>query len=171
MDKIDINALFSISYGMFIVTTMEDNKPVGCAINVCSQVTSEPIKIAVCLNKKSYTCHAIDKSGTAAIAVLSKNASSMLIGGFGYRSSADCDKFANISYDIIDGLPVLNENGVMCNILGKVDKTIDLDSHLMFIILVQSAKSTEQSEPMTYQYFRDEIKDKKPNNKPTHAAK
>lgn len=171
MENIDVNALFSLSYGMFIVTAMDDNKPVGCTVNVCSQVTAEPIKIAICLNKNSCTCKAINKSGKAAISILSKDVSPMLIGGFGYKSSADSDKFAKISYDIMDGLPILNENGVMGNILGKVEQTVDIGSHLMFILLVQSAKLTEQGEPMTYSFFRSEIKGKSPKGAPTYATK
>lgn len=171
MSNIDVNALFNISYGMFIITAMDEDKPVGCVVNVCTQITAEPIKLAICVNKDSCTCKAIDKSGKAAINVLSTDVSPKLIGGFGYKSSANTDKFAGISYDIENGTPILKENGIMSYITGKVEQRVDVGTHIMFVIEVEGSETLAQGTPMTYSYFRNEIKGKSPKGAPTYVLK
>ena len=49
-----------ISYGMYIVTTKDNNQNnVGCVINTLTQITSIDHIIAIILNKDNYTNQAI----------------------------------------------------------------------------------------------------------------
>ena len=48
-----LEALNNLSYGMYIVTTKQNNKNVGCFINTAMQITSKnPIR-AISLNKEN----------------------------------------------------------------------------------------------------------------------
>ena len=48
-------ALTKLSYGMYILTTMDGDKPVGCTINTSTQITSTPTTIMISVNKNNYT--------------------------------------------------------------------------------------------------------------------
>ena len=52
----DNSALFKLSYGLFVVTANEGEKDNGCITNTVIQVTNEPLRISVTINKSNYTC-------------------------------------------------------------------------------------------------------------------
>ena len=62
-NTIDNNALFKISYGLFCLTAADSVKNNGCIVNTVIQVTQNPLKIAVCVNKANYTHDLIMNSG------------------------------------------------------------------------------------------------------------
>lgn len=49
------NALFKLSYGLYVLGVNDGNKPNGCIINTAVQLTSNPYRIAVTVNKANYT--------------------------------------------------------------------------------------------------------------------
>ena len=49
-------AMYAISYGLFVVTARVGEKDNGCITNTVAQVTSEPNRISVAVNKSNYTC-------------------------------------------------------------------------------------------------------------------
>ena len=51
----DTNALYKIGYGLYVVTANENGKDNGCILNTVTQLTSDPLQIGVCVNKKNYT--------------------------------------------------------------------------------------------------------------------
>ena len=52
MDK---KAMYKLTYGLFILTAREGEKDNGCIVNTVTQVTTEPNRITVAVNKKNYT--------------------------------------------------------------------------------------------------------------------
>ena len=52
MDK---KAMYQLTYGLFIVTAKDGAKDNGCIVNTVSQVTTEPNRIVVAVNKQNYT--------------------------------------------------------------------------------------------------------------------
>ena len=52
MDK---KAMYSLSYGLFVVTSNVNGKDNGCITNTAIQVTSEPNRIALAVNRDNYT--------------------------------------------------------------------------------------------------------------------
>ena len=48
-------AMYAISYGLFVVTACRDGKDNGCITNTVIQLTSEPNRISVAVNKSNYT--------------------------------------------------------------------------------------------------------------------
>ena len=51
----NLQALNNISYGMYIITTEDNNKNIGWIINTVTQITSEKPIISISLNKENYT--------------------------------------------------------------------------------------------------------------------
>lgn len=46
------NALFKLSYGLYVLGVNDGNKPNGCIINTAVQLTSNPYRIAVTVNRR-----------------------------------------------------------------------------------------------------------------------
>ena len=67
-------AMYAISYGLFVVTARLDGKDNGCITNTVAQVTGEPNRISVAVNKANYTCELIAKSGSFTASVISEKA-------------------------------------------------------------------------------------------------
>ena len=55
----DLTVLYNLSYGLYVVGAMEGDRPVGCIINTCFQVTNEDPKVVISLNKNNYTLDVI----------------------------------------------------------------------------------------------------------------
>lgn len=52
MDK---KVLYDLSYGVYLTTTMDGERPTGCVTNSVMQITSAPMSIAVSVNHENYT--------------------------------------------------------------------------------------------------------------------
>ena len=59
----NINAMFKISYGLYILTSRDKGKDNGCIINTFSQVTDTPNRVSVTVNKNNYTHDMIKNTG------------------------------------------------------------------------------------------------------------
>ncbi len=151
----DITALFSISYGVYILSTKYNDEINACVINTAIQVTQEPARVSVTVLKSNYTHDLILKSNQIGISVLGEQASLDMISRFGFQSGRDVNKFADFSYETdILGNPIIKE-GCLSTITGKVTQAIDLGTHTLFIADVVDAKTIEQGKSMTYAYYRD----------------
>ena len=90
-------AMFKLSYGLFILSACEDDKDNACIINTACQVTDNPKKITIAVNKGNLTCEMIEKTKLFTISVLSTKATFDLIKRFGFASGRDVDKFADFN--------------------------------------------------------------------------
>ena len=155
------NAMFNISYGLFVLTSEADGKKNGCIINTAMQVTVAPNRIAVTVNKSNFTHDIIMKSGKFNISVLDITADFNIFKHFGFRSGKDADKigtYPNISYSE-NGLPYLNKNA-NAFISANVAEIIDLITHTMFIADVTDAEVLSSMQSMTYSYYHANVKPK-----------
>ena len=66
--------MYNLTYGLFILTSSFEGKDNGCVINTAGQVTSEPNRISIAVNKSNYTHEMILKSGKFNISILSEDA-------------------------------------------------------------------------------------------------
>lgn len=166
---INFDALFKISYGLYVVCSGNKEHGNGFICNTVMQVTADPVQLAVCCNKNNYTAEFIARSGVLSISVLPENVSSELIGTFGYQSGRDKDKLQgfNVSYGI-DDVPVLLSEAV-ATIEGKVKQTIDVGTHLIYICEITEATLLSNSNPITYDYYRKIKKGVSPKNAPTYV--
>ena len=64
------NALFKIGYGLYILSCHENGKDNACIVNTVMQVTSNPCKIAICINKTNHTCKMLKNTRKFNISVL-----------------------------------------------------------------------------------------------------
>ena len=49
----DMTAFFKMSYGLYVVSAQADGERAGCLINTAVQVTAEPPRISVAVNKEN----------------------------------------------------------------------------------------------------------------------
>ena len=70
--------LRNLSYGVYAVSALGENRMSGCIANRIIQITSSPATLAVSMNHDNYTHECIEKSGMFAISRLSKKALKIL---------------------------------------------------------------------------------------------
>lgn len=164
----DRKALQKLSYGVYIVTTANGEKLYGCVANSAMQITSSPARIAVSINHDNATHDQIVESGKFALSVLATDTEPSLIGGFGYRSSRDADKFAEVSYTMQEDMPV--PDGAMAWMTCQVVQTMDAGTHTIFLGEVTDCDLVRaEAIPMTYSYYHAVVKGSSPKNAPTYV--
>ena len=159
--KIDQNAMFKLSYGLFVLTAKDGAKDNGCIVNTVVQLTDTPKRITVAVNKANYTHDLIMKTGVFNVSVLSEDAQFAQFKQFGFQSGRDVEKFAG--YDHVER----SENGVLyvtentnALISGKVIETRDYGTHTLFVADVTEAKVLSAVPSVTYDYYFANIKPK-----------
>ena len=96
MKKTD--ALFSIEYGLYVVTSRIGDQDNGIILNSICQLTNTPNRVAVTINKSSYSYEIIKQTGFMNINCLSTEAPFSIFENFGFKSGRDTDKFQDIQY-------------------------------------------------------------------------
>jgi flavin reductase (DIM6/NTAB) family NADH-FMN oxidoreductase RutF/rubredoxin len=169
---INIEALFKISYGLYIVSSGDIEKGNGFVCNTVFQVASDPPRFAVCSHKDNFTTQLIQKKAAFSVSVLHKDTSPIIFGKFGYRSGKDFNKIegSQVKYGIT-GNPIILDDAVAF-LECKVVQTVDVGTHMMFIgELVQAEILDNSLDPLTYQYYRQVKKGIAPKNSPTYVDK
>ncbi|MDD6797697.1 MAG: ferritin family protein [Clostridia bacterium] len=158
MDK---KAMNNLSYGLFVLTAKADGKDNGCIINTVQQVTSEPNRISIAVNKANYTHDMILQTGVFTVSVISEQANFDLFKRFGFQSGRDTDKFAGFSDFETGGNGIRYvTQGTNSYISAKVERTEDLGSHTLFIAEVTDMKVLSSIPSATYSYYHKNIKPK-----------
>lgn len=168
---INYEALFTLSYGLYIVSSGNKDKGNGFISNTVFQVTADPPQFAACCNKDNYTAEVIRESGVFATSVLKQDASASLIGKFGYKSGRDEDKMKEL--EIIygkTGVPIVM-NDTVAFIECTLKQTFDVGTHLIFVGELVQANIVDEAEPLTYDYYRKVKKGFAPKNAPTYVDK
>lgn len=165
------DALFKLSYGLFILTAQDGGEDNGCVINTVMQITAEPMRVCVCVNKTNYTHEMIEKSGEFNVSVISENADFKLFRRFGFSSGRDTDKFKNYGNckRSENGIYYITE-GTNAYISVEVCQKIDVGTHTMFIGDVRQAEILSDTPSATYEYYFKNIKPK-PQPKPETNGK
>ena len=138
---VEQNAMFSLSYGLFVLTARDGAKDNGCIINTVTQLTDTPKRISIAVNKANYTHDMIKKTGVFNVSVLSNDAPFAMFQHYGFQSGRDVDKFAGVQ-----GMARAT-NGVYylpyCTnafISARVTQTIEFETHTLFIADVTEAR-------------------------------
>jgi flavin reductase (DIM6/NTAB) family NADH-FMN oxidoreductase RutF/rubredoxin len=167
--ELDPKSLWSISYGIYVVTSAYGGEANGQVANTVIQVSAEPPKIAVAINKDNNTHHLIAQSGVLAVSVLEESTPMPFIGRFGFKSGRDMDKLEGIDHYIgVTGCPVVTRNAVSV-FEAKVFGSIDVGTHSLFAADVVSGKVMSDAKPLTYAQYHAN-KGKAPKNAPTYRA-
>lgn len=157
----DNKAMYNLSYGLFVLTSALEGRDNGCIINTAIQVTSDPNRISIAVNKANYTQEMVQKSGKFNISVLSEAASFDLFRHFGFQSGRDVDKFADFSdcRRSANGLYYVTA-GTNAYLSATVEQAMDLGSHTLFIAAVDDMEVLSSIPSATYTYYQSQIKPK-----------
>ena len=153
------NPIYKLTYGLFVVSANEGGRNNACITNTVGQVTSEPNRISLTVNKANLTHDMIAKTGLFTASIISREADFELIKRFGFQSGRDADKFAG--FDAIKR----TENGTLAVTKGtnsyisaKVCQSIDLGTHTMFIADVGEMAMLNAARSADYAYYLENIK-------------
>ncbi len=162
------NTLSGISYGLYAITTHNKNKTNGMILNTVMQITSNPARVVVCINKNNLTCDYILENNTFAVSILEENTPVDFIGNLGFKSGRDTDKLLNISCKTGQtGNPIIIDNTVSF-FEGKVFNTVDVGTHILFSADIVNAENLTSTKPLTYSYYKEIKKGKVSVNAPTY---
>lgn len=155
----DNKAINKISYGLFVISANENGKDNGCIVNTVIQVTSQPNRISVAINKSNFTHDMILRTGKFAVSVISQDAGFDLFNRFGFRSGREVNKFDGFS-DYERGKNGLNHvtKGTNAFIEAKVEQNIDLGTHTLFIAEITDMEIISEVSSATYEYYHNNIK-------------
>jgi flavin reductase (DIM6/NTAB) family NADH-FMN oxidoreductase RutF len=159
--KMDNNAIFKFSYGLYVLTAKENGRDNGCIINTAGLITDTPKRIQIAVNKANFTHDMIVRTGEFNVSILNQDAPFGVFQQFGFCSGRDTDKFAEVSYAdrTENGIRYIPEN-TSAVISGKVVESYDWGSHTLFIAEVTEAHVLSDVPSMTYQYYFDHVKPK-----------
>ena len=157
----DPKAVFKLSYGLFVLTAREGEKDNGCITNTAIQVTSEPNRISIAVNKANYTHDMVMHTRKFNVSILSQEASFDTFKHFGFQSGRNVDKFADFTAcrRAENGIYIITE-GTNAYISAEVEQTIDLGTHTLFIAKVTDLDVLSSVSSATYEYYQNNIKPK-----------
>ena len=160
------NIFRNMSYGVYIVSAMDGKRPTGCTANSIMQITSDPASVAVSINHDNYTNKCIKETGKFAFSILAEDSDASLIGNFGFKSGIDNDKFENVDYEVVEGVPVVKDTCgyVVCEVIDKMETS----SHTVFLGKVVEAEVYSKRRQMTYAYYHEVVRGKTAKNAPTY---
>ena len=158
--------LRNLSYGVYAVSALGENRMSGCIANSIMQITSSPATLAVSMNHDNYTHECIEKSGMFAVSILSEKTDPNIISQLGFQSSRDVDKFMNVPFITKHNIAVVDDacGYLVCKVIDKMET----NTHTVFLGEIIDCDMLNQETPMTYAYYHNIIKGKSPKNAPTY---
>ena len=156
----DQTALFSISYGVFVLGAKTKEKVNACITNTFVQVAANPLRVTIACLNGNYTCGMIKESGTFSISVLDQTCKFDTIKQFGFQSGRDVNKFENWPYETDSfGNPYIKDQ--VCSTFScKVISSQDLGTHTLFIAEIVDANVVSKNPPLTYSDYHSKVKPK-----------
>lgn len=168
MSEMNTKAMYKLSYGLFVCTAVRGDKMNGCITNTAIQVASDPNRISIAINKANYTHDMVKETGMCNVSVISQKASFDLFKHFGFQSGRDVDKFskelfASFGNDVYsmaeNGIPYIT-TGTNSYFSLKVEQTVDLGSHTLFICEPTAMVVLNEDPSCTYDFYQNNIKPK-----------
>lgn len=160
------NVFRNLSYGVYVISTLDGTRNTGCIANSVMQITSSPATIALSMNHDNFTNSCIAASGKFAVSILSEDSAPSLIGQFGFQSGRDVNKFDSVDYSVKGGLPIVNDSCgyIVCKVIDKMETP----THTVFLAEVTDGDLLGDAPAMTYAYYHKVVKGKSPKNAPTY---
>ncbi|MCL2254204.1 MAG: flavin reductase [Lachnospiraceae bacterium] len=161
-------ALFKISYGLFVLSAEEDGRDNACIVNTFLQITSsDPITCVISVNKQNFTHDMIAKTKKFNLSVLSTQASFEMFKRFGFQSGRTADKlsgYENNTARSSNGVIYITES-TNAYLSFDVTDMADFNSHTVFTAVLTESDVLNNNESLTYSYYHQNIKPK-PQAKP-----
>ena len=158
INRMDDKVLRNFTYGLFLITARDGSKMNGCIVNTGIQASSEPLTVAVSVNKADYTHDMIVKTGEFNLTFLSEESDFATFKHFGYQSGRDVDKFEKFEYKLAaNGIPYITK-GANSYLSAKVVKSVDLGSHTLFVAEITAGEILGTAPSVSYSYYFEHIK-------------
>lgn len=166
----DSKAMYNLTYGLFVLTAREGEKDNGCIVNTVSQVTTEPNRIVVAVNKLNYTHDMIRNTGEFNVSILTEGSKFETYKHFGFQSGKDVDKMEAIEFKrAANGIAYIT-NETNAYLSAKVVSETDLGTHTLFLADVTDGEILSKDASVTYAFYQANIK-KRPASNAAEAPK
>ncbi len=165
MDK---KAMYKLSYGLFVLTAQEDGRDNGCIVNTVMQVTSDPNRIIVAVNKANLTHDMIMSTGVFNASVLSEKSKFATYQHWGFQSGHETDKMEGLDLSRSENGLVYIAEETNAYLSAKVVSTMDLGTHTLFLADVTDGAVLSDYASATYAFYQSHIK---PARKPVEKKK
>ncbi|MBE7080671.1 MAG: flavin reductase [Clostridiales bacterium] len=153
-------AMYKLTYGLFMLTTTDGEKQNGCIVNTVMMITDNPKRIVIFVNKSNYSEELLRKTKICNVSILTEKTPFDIFKQFGFQSGRDVDKFEG-------GMYATSENGLYylpdyanAVLSAKVVDCYDYDTHTLFVAEVTEAKTLNADKSVTYEYYQNNIKPK-----------
>ena len=153
---IDWNALYKVSLGLYVLGANDEARPVGSIVDAVMIAANKPCALALSCGNASYTKSCIEKTKHFSLSVLPKDIEPFAIANFGFQSSKNINKWDNVEYDTINGLPVLKN--ALAHITAKVLTSYPLESNTVFIAEIMEAINVRDADNLLYEDYRNDFK-------------
>ena len=166
--ELNDKALWTLSYGMYVITARANGRANGQIANTVFQVTAEPPRFAVAIHKENYTHDLIRDGGSFAVSVLEEATPMEFIGLFGFHSGRDIDKLAQVDFREGRHCPLVTDHAVAvieAQVIGK----LDVGSHTVFVGEAIGAEVLAGGTPLTYAAYHAR-KGRAPKRAPTYQG-
>lgn len=155
----DSKALYSLSYGLYLLSVKDETGDNACIINTAVQVGATPDRISVSVIRENHTAEILQKTKAFTISTITEQADFSLFQRFGMQSGRDKNKFEG--FDDVER----SQNGLLyltkaanAYLSVSVDTVQDLGSHIHFIGTVTEGKVLSDAPSATYAYYHANIK-------------
>lgn len=152
------DALFKLTYGLYLLSVREGGRDNGCVINTAVQVSSDPLRLSISVAKSNLTCEMLAASGRFALSTFTEDTPFSLFQRFGLQSGRTADKFAGFDRAARsdDGLLYLTEANMY--LTAQVTDQLDLGSHVLFLAEPIHSAVLSDRPTCSYDYYRTHIK-------------
>lgn len=156
----DDKAMYKLTYGLFILTAKEDGKDNGCIVNTVTQVTTNPNRIIVAVNKQNYTHDMIVRTGEFNVSILTEKSKFDTYKHWGFQSGRDTDKTETVEFERSGNgiIYIMEETNAFLS--AKVVSATDLGTHTLFLADVTDGAVFSDDPSVTYAYYQANIKAK-----------
>lgn len=158
---VDANALFKLSYGLYVLTAKDGEQQNGCIINTVTQLTDTPKRFTIAVNKQNLTHDMILKTGQFNVSVLTESVPFKVFQHFGFQSGRDVNKFEGYEDAALsaNGIAYISKN-TNAFISGQVIDAQDYGTHTLFIADITQAQILTEDPSVTYSYYFEHVKPK-----------
>jgi flavin reductase (DIM6/NTAB) family NADH-FMN oxidoreductase RutF len=121
--------------GVTIITTRDQGEDYGVTVNAVSSLSLEPPMLLVCLNRKSRTQRAVDRSRSFSVNILNEQQGELAV----RFASSDSNKFDGVDLEYGElGNPLLK--GALAHLECRVIDEASGGTHAVFLAGVQRAE-------------------------------
>lgn len=151
--------IFNLTHGLYVLTSRLGEKDNGCIIDAVMQMTAMPQRIAIGVQKRNLTNGMIQASRIFNLSILTEETPQSVFQHFGMQSGRDVNKFEKCdavkrSANGLYYIPKYTNAFLSC----KVEQSIDMDTHTLFIASVTESQILGDVQGMTYNNYRKNIK-------------